>query len=145
MRDAAAASALARRLVARSGLGDASRPGGPPARGRCAARYRRPYSAPGRIRTCGLALRRRTLYPLSYRRSKPSSLLAVDLAYRTVTLPLAAPFRISRSTDVEVELVWVELTAAGVTGYGEATPQDNYGESVDLGNRVPRKKPRAAR
>jgi hypothetical protein len=25
-------------------------------------------SAPGRIRTCGLALRRRTLYPLSYRR-----------------------------------------------------------------------------
>jgi L-alanine-DL-glutamate epimerase-like enolase superfamily enzyme len=54
----------------------------------------------------------------------------VELAYRTVTLPLGSPFRISRSTDVEVDLVWVELTTAGVTGYGEATPQDNYGESV---------------
>jgi L-alanine-DL-glutamate epimerase-like enolase superfamily enzyme len=54
----------------------------------------------------------------------------VELAYRTVTLPLAAPFRISRSTDVEVELVWLELTIDGVTGYGEATPQDHYGESV---------------
>src|SRR5205814_1120897 len=31
-------------------------------------------SAPGRIRTCGLALRRRTLYPLSYRRVTPSVL-----------------------------------------------------------------------
>ena len=56
----------------------------------------------------------------------------MDLAYRTVTLPLAAPFRISRSTDVEVDLVWVELTVAGVTGYGEATPQEHYGESVYL-------------
>jgi L-alanine-DL-glutamate epimerase-like enolase superfamily enzyme len=47
-----------------------------------------------------------------------------------VTLPLAAPFRISRSTDVEVEVVWVELRAGGQTGWGEATPQDHYGESV---------------
>jgi L-alanine-DL-glutamate epimerase-like enolase superfamily enzyme len=54
----------------------------------------------------------------------------VELTHRTVTLPLAAPFRISRSTDVEVELVWIELTAQGVTGYGEATPQDHYGESI---------------
>jgi L-alanine-DL-glutamate epimerase-like enolase superfamily enzyme len=54
----------------------------------------------------------------------------VELTYRTATLPLGAPFRISRSTDVEVELVWVELTADAVTGYGEATPQDHYGESV---------------
>ena len=28
-----------------------------------------PFYAPGRIRTCGLALRRRALYPLSYGRS----------------------------------------------------------------------------
>ncbi len=54
----------------------------------------------------------------------------MELLYRTATLPLGAPFRISRSTDVEVELVWVELAADGVTGYGEATPQDHYGETV---------------
>ncbi|MCL4289511.1 MAG: dipeptide epimerase [Thermoleophilia bacterium] len=54
----------------------------------------------------------------------------MDLAHRPVTLALAAPFRISRSTDVEVELVWVELHAGGEVGYGEAQPQDHYGESV---------------
>jgi L-alanine-DL-glutamate epimerase-like enolase superfamily enzyme len=54
----------------------------------------------------------------------------VHLAHRTVTLPLEAPFRISRSTDVEVEVVWVELSAGGATGLGEATPQDHYGETV---------------
>ena len=54
----------------------------------------------------------------------------MNLALRTVTLPLATPFRISRSTDEEVELVWVELTCDGVTGYGEAAPEDHFGESV---------------
>jgi L-Ala-D/L-Glu epimerase len=54
----------------------------------------------------------------------------VQLAYQTVTLPLESPFRISRSTDVEVEVVWIELSAGGVSGIGEATPQDHYGESV---------------
>ena len=54
----------------------------------------------------------------------------MQLAYQTVTLPLESPFRISRSTDVEVEVVWIELSAGGVTGLGEATPQDHYGESV---------------
>ena len=48
--------------------------------------------APGRIRTCGLALRRRTLYPLSYRRVA-TSLPAVQLTYRIVSHPLATPFR----------------------------------------------------
>ena len=54
----------------------------------------------------------------------------MHLSYRTATLPLGAPFRISRSTDVEVELVWVEISSNGATGYGEATPQEHYGESV---------------
>jgi L-alanine-DL-glutamate epimerase-like enolase superfamily enzyme len=54
----------------------------------------------------------------------------VELSYRTVTLPLGAPFRISRSIDVEVELVEVELRADGASGRGEAAPQDHYGESV---------------
>ena len=54
----------------------------------------------------------------------------MQLAYQTVTLPLESPFRISRSTDVEVEVVWIELSAGRVSGFGEATPQDHYGESV---------------
>ncbi len=54
----------------------------------------------------------------------------MELRHRTVTLPLAAPFRISRSTDVEVELVEVELRHEGISGFGEAAPQDHYGESA---------------
>jgi L-Ala-D/L-Glu epimerase len=54
----------------------------------------------------------------------------VELSFRPVCLQLDAPFRISRSTDVEVELVEVTLTIEGVTGYGEASPQDHYGESI---------------
>lgn len=54
----------------------------------------------------------------------------MELSYRTVTLPLGAPFRISRSTDLEVDLVEVELELNGARGYGEATPQEHYGESV---------------
>jgi L-alanine-DL-glutamate epimerase-like enolase superfamily enzyme len=54
----------------------------------------------------------------------------VLLAHRQRVLRLGAPFRISRSTDVEVELVEVALTLDGVTGFGEATPQDHYGETV---------------
>lgn len=55
----------------------------------------------------------------------------MQLAHRTRTVRLGAPFRISRSTDTEVELVEVSLVANGVTGYGEAAPQDHYGESVE--------------
>jgi L-Ala-D/L-Glu epimerase len=54
----------------------------------------------------------------------------VELVYRDVTHALGAPFRISRSTDVEVQLVEVSLTADGHTGLGEASPQDHYGESI---------------
>jgi L-alanine-DL-glutamate epimerase-like enolase superfamily enzyme len=55
----------------------------------------------------------------------------VELVYRPRTLRLGAPFRISRSTDTEVELVEVAVSANGATGYGEAAPQDHYGESVE--------------
>ncbi|MFN8186202.1 MAG: dipeptide epimerase [Gaiellales bacterium] len=54
----------------------------------------------------------------------------MELAHRSVTLPLGAPFRISRSVDVEVELVEVTIRHGDVVGYGEAAPQDHYGESV---------------
>ena len=59
----------------------------------------------------------------------------MDLSYRAVTLPLGAPFRISRSTDVEVELLELELRAGDVSGYGEAAPQDHYGESIESATR----------
>jgi L-alanine-DL-glutamate epimerase-like enolase superfamily enzyme len=54
----------------------------------------------------------------------------VELAYRTATLRLAEPFTISRSTSVEEEVLWVELRHDGVSGFGEAPPQEHYGESV---------------
>jgi L-alanine-DL-glutamate epimerase-like enolase superfamily enzyme len=55
----------------------------------------------------------------------------VELAFRPATLHLNEPFSISRSTEEEVEVVYVELSARGFTGYGEATPVDRYGESVE--------------
>jgi len=59
------------------------------------------------------------------------SVFAMELAYRTETLRLAAPFRISRSVDVTVDVVVVELSSGWHTGFGEAQPQDHYGESVE--------------
>ena len=55
----------------------------------------------------------------------------VKLTSRTVTLALREPFSISRSTDETVDSVFVEIEHEGQTGYGEASPQDHYGESVD--------------
>jgi L-alanine-DL-glutamate epimerase-like enolase superfamily enzyme len=52
------------------------------------------------------------------------------LAYRRATLRLAEPFRISRETSVTEEVLWVELAHDGVSGFGEAQPQEHYGESV---------------
>ena len=53
------------------------------------------------------------------------------LTHRRATLRLEAPFTISRSTSVEEEVVWVELAHDGVSGFGEAQPQDHYGETVE--------------
>jgi L-Ala-D/L-Glu epimerase / N-acetyl-D-glutamate racemase len=55
----------------------------------------------------------------------------VKLTHRTATLRLREPFAISRSTDEEVEEIFVELELDGVAGYGEASPQEVYGESVE--------------
>jgi L-Ala-D/L-Glu epimerase len=55
----------------------------------------------------------------------------VRLTHRTATLRLREPFTISRSTDEEVTQVFVELEAGGVTGYGEASPQEHYDESPE--------------
>jgi L-Ala-D/L-Glu epimerase len=55
----------------------------------------------------------------------------MELSYRTATLRLAAPFRISRETSVEEEVLWIEIRHDGLSGFGEATPQVHYGESVE--------------
>ena len=54
----------------------------------------------------------------------------MKLTHRTVTLALREPFSISRSTDETVDSVFVELEHENVSGYGEASPQDHYSESV---------------
>jgi L-alanine-DL-glutamate epimerase-like enolase superfamily enzyme len=55
----------------------------------------------------------------------------VRLAHRTATLRLREPFTISRSTDEEVSEVFVELQLDGLSGFGEASPQEHYGESPE--------------
>ena len=55
----------------------------------------------------------------------------VKLTHRTVTLALREPFSISRSTDETVDSVFIEIEHDGLAGYGEASPQEHYGESVE--------------
>jgi L-Ala-D/L-Glu epimerase len=55
----------------------------------------------------------------------------VRLSHRAATLRLQEPFTISRATDEEVEEIFVELELDGIVGYGEASPQEVYGESVE--------------
>jgi L-Ala-D/L-Glu epimerase len=53
------------------------------------------------------------------------------MTHRRATLRLAEPFRISRSTSVEEEVLHVEIHRQGVSGHGEAQPQEEYGETLE--------------
>ena len=53
------------------------------------------------------------------------------LSHRTVTLRLAEAFTISRGTSLETDVVWVEIEADGVSGFGEAAPIERYHESPE--------------
>ncbi|MGH3036854.1 MAG: dipeptide epimerase, partial [Gaiellaceae bacterium] len=53
------------------------------------------------------------------------------LTHRRATLRLEEPFTISRSTSVEEQVLWVELAVDGAAGFGEAQPQDHYGETIE--------------
>src|SRR6266576_4494177 len=80
-------------------------PPGPAERHHHGAAQRRRMSfgyAPGRNRTCDLALRRRTLYPLSYRRGT-ISVAPMEVSARTATLELAETFVISRESSGTAE------------------------------------------
>jgi L-alanine-DL-glutamate epimerase-like enolase superfamily enzyme len=54
----------------------------------------------------------------------------MELKARTVTLPLAERFVISRSAQNDVELAQVELVHDGVSGFGEAAPIDRYDQTA---------------
>jgi L-alanine-DL-glutamate epimerase-like enolase superfamily enzyme len=54
----------------------------------------------------------------------------LHLEARTVTLPLAERFTISRSTQNDVELAQVEVVHDGVSGFGEAAPIDRYDQTA---------------
>jgi L-Ala-D/L-Glu epimerase len=62
---------------------------------------------------------------------RPRALVTLALTHRTVTLGLAEPFTISRETSVDVDVVWVEVRANGVTGYGEAAPDERYDQTAE--------------
>jgi L-alanine-DL-glutamate epimerase-like enolase superfamily enzyme len=53
----------------------------------------------------------------------------MELRTRTATLALAETFRISREAQDTVDVVEVEIRHDGASGFGEATPQEHYGES----------------
>jgi L-alanine-DL-glutamate epimerase-like enolase superfamily enzyme len=55
----------------------------------------------------------------------------VELTHRTATLRLAEPFRISRSTSLEEEVLHVEIRHDVTSGHGEAQPQEEYGQTVE--------------
>ena len=55
----------------------------------------------------------------------------MELAARIVTLRLAETFVISRESSDEDDVVQVELTHDGVTGYGEGAPIERYDESSE--------------
>jgi L-Ala-D/L-Glu epimerase len=55
----------------------------------------------------------------------------MELSYRAASLPLAEPFVISRSVKTDSEVLEVELRLDGMSGFGEAVPQDHYGESLE--------------
>ncbi|HET6588478.1 MAG TPA: N-acetyl-D-Glu racemase DgcA [Oleiagrimonas sp.] len=54
-----------------------------------------------------------------------------ELTIRHRSLPLNAPFRISRGARTSAEVVMVELIQSGQTGRGECVPYKRYGESVE--------------
>ncbi len=54
----------------------------------------------------------------------------MQIAAQKVTLRLAETFTISRGSEDEADVVQVEITHNGATGYGEAAPIERYDESA---------------
>jgi L-Ala-D/L-Glu epimerase / N-acetyl-D-glutamate racemase len=56
--------------------------------------------------------------------------MAVEVRGRVLTLRLAETFVISRGSEDTADVVHVELRHGGVSGFGEAAPNEHYGESA---------------
>lgn len=54
----------------------------------------------------------------------------MKVAWERIAVRTEHPFRISRSTRSDVELVWLRLAADGIEGWGEADPSAYYGETA---------------
>lgn len=59
----------------------------------------------------------------------------MKLRWEVMRLRPEHPFRISRSTEREVERTWVRVEHDGLEGWGEAAPSGYYGESADTVDR----------
>ena len=55
----------------------------------------------------------------------------MEIESHVVQLKLGEPFVISRSTTETAQVLDVEVRHQGQSGFGEATPIERYGESVD--------------
>jgi L-alanine-DL-glutamate epimerase-like enolase superfamily enzyme len=55
----------------------------------------------------------------------------MDLTARIVTLRLAETFTISRGSEDEADVVQIEISHGGVSGFGEAAPIERYDESAE--------------
>ena len=89
--------------------------------------------APGRNRTCDLALRRRALYPLSYRRWRGNVVYPRGARAPGSSTPRAAPRR-SRSRAARRTRPRSSRSRSGTAtspGFGEAAPIERYDESAE--------------
>ena len=139
---AAAASASRCRATTRAETSEAHREDDKWSCGTC--------DAPGRNRTCDLALRRRALYPLSYRRG--GLVYRVESAARIVSLELAETFTIARGSQDTADVVEVEIRHDGVVrlrrggAAGRLRRVGRVGQGVHRGGRAgPRRRPVRAR
>jgi L-alanine-DL-glutamate epimerase-like enolase superfamily enzyme len=55
----------------------------------------------------------------------------VKITWEKFSIKPTHPFKISRSTQVTVQRVWVRIECDGTEGWGEADPNPFYGETVD--------------
>src|SRR5712691_8092899 len=55
----------------------------------------------------------------------------MDLSARIATLRLAETFTISRGSEDEADVVQIEISHDGVSGFGEAAPIERYDESAE--------------
>ena len=55
----------------------------------------------------------------------------MKISWERVEAEAAQPFRISRSVQTSVYVIWVKIEADGIEGWGEADPSPYYGETAD--------------